>query len=54
MFRSYAVAKAVAVEPDITIVEGTDNLGRTRHYGWFGIYNYGILDGNAVQEITGC
>lgn len=52
-FGQDAIGKAVAVEPDTTIIDGTDNLGRTRHYGWYGIYEYGILDQNAVQVITG-
>ena len=52
-FGQDAVGKAVAVDPDTTIIDGTDNLGRTRHYGWYGIYEYGILDQNAVQVITG-
>ena len=48
-----ALAKAVALEADGTIVDGTDNLGRMRHYGWLGIYDYAILDNNAVEVITG-
>lgn len=52
-FGQDALAKAVSVTADTTIVDGTDNLGRTRHYGWYGIYEYGVLDQNAVQVITG-
>lgn len=54
VFGQGALAKAVAVEPAPTIVEGTDKLGRLRHFGWYGVYKYGILDQNAVQVISGC
>ena len=54
VFGQNALAKAEAVAPMPTIVEGTDKLGRTRHYGWYGVYKYSILDQNAVQVITGC
>lgn len=47
------LGKAVALESGATIIDGTDNLGRTRHYGWYGIYEYGIIDNNAVEVITG-
>lgn len=52
-FGQDALAKATCVEPGTTIIDGTDNLGRTRHYGWYGLYEYGILDDNAVEVITG-
>ena len=52
-FGEDAFAKAVAVEPDTTIIDGNDNLGRLTNYGWYGIYDYAILDQNAVQVITG-
>lgn len=52
-FGMDAVAKATSTNPDTTIIDGTDNLNRTRHYGWYGIYEYGVLDQNAVQVITG-
>jgi len=52
-FGADSIAKATAVNPDTTIIDGNDNLGRTRHYGWYGIYEYGVLDQNAVQVITG-
>lgn len=52
-FGQDAIGKAVAVNPDTTIIDGNDNLARTRHYGWYGLYEYGVLDQNAVQVITG-
>lgn len=52
-FGEDAIAKATAVAPDTTIIDGNDNLGRTRHYGWYGIYDYAALDQNAIQVITG-
>ena len=52
-FGQDAMAKAWNIVPDTTIIDGNDNLGRTRHYGWYGIYEYGILDQNAIQVITG-
>lgn len=47
------LGKSESVATDTTIVEGTDRLGRERNYGWYGIYDYGIVDQNAVQLITG-
>lgn len=48
-----AIGKSESVETMPTIIDGTDNLGRIRNYGWYGIYEYGIVDQNAVQLITG-
>jgi len=52
-FGTDAIGKAVAMDAGSTIVDGTDNLNRQRHYGWYGIYQYGIIDQNAVEVITG-
>lgn len=47
-----ALGKAESVATNPTIVDGTDNLNRLRNYGWFGIYQYGLIDQNALQVIT--
>lgn len=47
-----AVGKAESAPTQATIIDGTDNLGRIRNYGWYGIYEYGIVDQNAVQLIV--
>lgn len=52
-FGEDAIAKATAIEPDTTIIDGNDNLGRLVNYGWYGLYEYGVLDNNAIQVITG-
>ena len=48
-----ALGKSESVATNPTIVDGTDNLGRIRNYGWYGIYEYGIVDQNALQVISG-
>ena len=52
-FGQDALAKATCIDSDTTIIDGTDNLGRTRHYGWYGLYEYSVLDDNAIEVITG-
>ena len=47
-----AIGKAESIPTQPTIIDGTDNLGRIRNYGWYGIYEYGIVAQNAVQLIT--
>jgi len=39
--------------PDSDINEGNDILKRLRNYTWYGVFEYGIVDQNAVQLITG-
>jgi len=48
-----ALGKSESAPTQPTIIDGTDNLARIRNYGWYGIYEYGIVDQNAVQVITG-
>ncbi len=48
-----AIGKSESVGTNPTIVDGTDRLGRERNYGWYGIYEYGVVDQNAAQIITG-
>ncbi len=48
------LGKSESVATNPTIVDGTDNLNRLRNYGWYGIYQYGIVDQNAVQVISAC
>ena len=48
-----ALGKSESVATTATIVDGTDNLNRLRNYGWYGIYEYGIVDQNALQVISG-
>jgi len=53
VYGDNALGKSESVATDSTIVEGTDRLGRERNYGWYGIYDFGIVDQNSVQLITG-
>lgn len=46
------LGKCETISTQPTIIDGTDNLGRIRNYGWYGLYEYGIVDQNAVQLIT--
>lgn len=52
-FGRNALGKAVALEPEMRITDGGDNLGRLANIGWYGVMQYGIIDNNAVQVITG-
>ena len=52
-FGKNALGKAVGMNPELRITDGTDNLGRTVNIGWYGIIKYGIIDENAVRVITG-
>ena len=53
VFGRNALGKAIALEPEMRITDGGDNLGRLANIGWYGIVKYGIIDNNAVQVITG-
>ena len=48
-----ALGKSESIATNPTIVDGTDNLNRLRNYGWYGAYEYGIVDQNSLQVITG-
>ena len=48
-----ALGKSESIATNPTIVDGTDNLGRLRNYGWYGAYEYGIVDQNSLEVITG-
>lgn len=48
-----ALGKSESVETGPVITDGTDNLGRIRNHGWYGVYEFGIVDQNAVELITG-
>ena len=52
-FGVNALGKAVALEPELRITDGNDNLGRLMNVGWYGVMKYGIIDNNAVRVITG-
>ena len=52
-FGMNALGKAVATAPQLRIVEGSDNLGRTVNIGWYGVMKYGVIDQNALRVITG-
>ena len=47
-----ALGKSESVATGAYITEGTDRMGRERNYVWYGVYEYGIVDQNAVQLIT--
>ena len=47
------LGKGQSLPADTTIVDGTDKLGRTRHYGWFGIFEYALVNQDAGFVITG-
>lgn len=48
-FNALGYAESKAANP--SLVEGGKLKGRFLHVGWWGIYNYGIVDQNAVRVI---
>ena len=52
-FGMGALGKAVSMSPDTTITGPFDRLGRFVNLGWYGVMEYGIVDDNAIEIITG-
>lgn len=52
-FGMGALGKAVSMAPDTTITGPFDRLGRFVNLGWYGVMEYGIVDDNAIEIITG-
>ena len=52
-FGMGALGKAVSMETGTTITGPFDKLGRMVNLGWYGVIEYGIVDDNAVEIITG-
>lgn len=52
-FGRGAVGKAVSLEPELRITDGTDNLNRFLNIGWVGFIKYGAIDDNAIEVIIG-
>jgi len=52
-FGMGALGKAVSAEPDTRITGPFDRLGRTLNIGWTGTIEYGVVDDNAIEIITG-
>ena len=52
-FGMGALGKAVSMSPDTTITGPFDRLGRLVNLGWYGVIEYGIVDDNAIELITG-
>ena len=47
-----AFGKAVSLEPEIRITGPFDNLGRAYNIGWYGVFKYAVVDGNALVRIN--
>ena len=45
-FGDNVLAKATSQEPGLVITGPFDRLGRFVNIGWYGVFSYGILDGN--------
>ena len=52
-FGMGALGKAVSMETGATITGPFDRLGRLVNLGWYGVIEYGIVDDNAIEIITG-
>ena len=46
-----AYGKAVSLEPEIRVTGPFDNLGREYNIGWYGVFNYDVIDGNALVRL---
>ena len=51
-FGKNAFGKAIAVEPGLRLTGPFDKLGRFYNFGWYGIYNYGLIDTDYHQLLT--
>lgn len=51
-FGNNALGKAVGISPQLRVVDGSDNLGRTVNVGWYGVMAYGVLDQKSIRVIT--
>ena len=52
-FGMGALGKAVSAEVETKITGPFDKLGRNLNIGWLGTIEYGIVDDNAIEIITG-
>lgn len=51
-FAANAFGKAVALEPELRIRPALDLLGRFHPFGWYGIFNYGLVDTDYHWVVT--
>ena len=47
-----ALGKAVSLEPELRITGPFDNLGRAYNLGWYGCFQYDVIDGNALVRLN--
>ena len=47
-----AFGKAVSLEPELRITGPFDNLGRAYNLGWYGVFQYDVIDGNALVRLN--
>lgn len=52
-FGMNALGKAVALDAELSIQDGNDNLGRLMHMGWLAVIDYSLVDVKAARKITG-
>jgi N4-gp56 family major capsid protein len=51
-YNALGMARSNSAPPQPTFVGETDKLNRFAHFGWYGIFNYGIIDSSAVWLVT--
>ena len=51
-YNAFAYAQSSAKPPSPTLVGGTDKLERFVHLGWYGVFEYALLDTNAHWLVT--
>lgn len=52
-FGRNALGKGTSKMEGLVLTDGNDNLGRTVNVGWYGVFEYKIIDEVAIQIITG-
>ena len=51
-YNALGYAESVSNAPHPTLVGETDKLNRFAHFGWYGVFKYGIIEQNAIWVVT--
>ena len=51
-YNALGYAESVSNPPHPTLVGETDKLNRFAHFGWYGVFKYGIIEQNAIWVVT--
>ena len=51
-YNALGYGESISNAPHPTLVGETDKLNRFAHFGWYGVFKYGIIEQNAIWKIT--